>query len=34
MSDGLQLSLARLNHQWPECEVHPDMKEGDGGRID
>jgi hypothetical protein len=25
---GLPLSLSRLNYQWPECEVHPEMIEG------
>jgi type I restriction-modification system DNA methylase subunit len=27
-----QLSLSRLHHQWPECEVHPDLMEGVAAR--
>ena len=26
------LSLSRLNYQWPECEVHPEMMEGIAAR--
>jgi len=22
------MSLSRLNYQWPECEVHPELMEG------
>jgi hypothetical protein len=24
----IYVSLSRLNYQWLECEVHPDMMEG------
>jgi len=27
-----QVSLSRLNYQWPECEVHPEMMEGVAAR--
>ena len=28
----LQMSLSRLNYQWPEWEVHPEMMEGVAAR--
>jgi hypothetical protein len=31
-SMNVRLSLSRLNYQWPECEVHPDMMAGVAAR--